>query len=113
MGKPCRAPKVEAEEAKNRQRAEDQGVWQKVAMIGLWRERENEDTEDGEQSQHPFRRMDVAAKREEPEIVDAQQNPNGGIRCPAKHGGVNPVRHTASQAIVTVHGEIDLTSKTS
>jgi hypothetical protein len=41
MSKPCRAPKSEAEEAKCRQRAEDQGVWQKVAMIGFGREGEN------------------------------------------------------------------------
>jgi hypothetical protein len=57
--------------------------------------------------------MDAAAKREEPDIVDAQQNPNGRICCPAKHGGVDTMRYTAGKALLAVHGEIDLTSKTS
>src|SRR4029450_9455018 len=113
MSEGRRAPKGEAEEAKRSQRAKNEGVWQKVAMIGLWRKRENYDIENWEQSQHPFRRMDAAAKREEPDIVEAQQNPNSGICCPAKHGGVNTMRHTASQALMTMHGEIDLTSNTS
>jgi hypothetical protein len=39
--KPRRVPEGETEEAKNRQRAEDQGVRQKVAVIGLRKAGEN------------------------------------------------------------------------